>query len=282
MTYYNLDTYKDTIKNLFSKKIETIFVNKFSFEGDEQFDIFKQKLFLKTIYNHGRAAVFYHNNKMVICRYYPLSLNAVGLTAYDGNGVVNGGTGYPAFRSQHLDGLHKDTFVLKKDHNAVFHQPIGEALAYQNSLATHIIQLAEQYANMFLAAAMGNMFTYPRMVTIDEQSAKNITAKIRAYEDIVLSLTDNIDSTDKVDFLSNLASKLGETFELLKFEGVDLEKQLSAIEKFQSLLYGLIGIRHNQTFKKERMTTDEVGTDGAQYRLLEIKLKDEFEWFIKM
>ncbi len=275
-------------------KIENMFISKFSFEGDDAFDISAQRLFFRTIFREGQAAVvdILTSDKRSIQRYYPHLDKKLGI---GNNGIIESAYIYPAWLNftgnsygsfanyiKNTDGKGEKGIGLEvrniKDNNIVFYQnhqgeDIYSGKSLGQRLAVHIKDLAlRHYQSSIYNTIAGGKIATTSTARINEQIEYNLYNPGQT-----IKLDTNYDNEN--DSRGDLSEEVNQNVNIIKFD-LDPNKFLDTIIGYEAIVYKLFGIRINQRFKKERVINAEVANDDHEFNAADYNLKQSFEKFI--
>ena len=277
-TNYDL-SYMSHISNTLLRKYEKIFISKFSFEGDDNFTKKAQRLFFSTIFNRGYVGVMNNKKYGLIVVYFNPMPSAGYISAYDHNGTILSAKGQPAF----LPAWGRtDLFnlMLNNKNCAFFYTP---EYIYNQSIITMkstLEPLCDEYARMLYRAHLNNFIGFGKPILAKSKRSEEIYDQLYSFDPIETTKTSDKGMSDKNNLVDNLMADTNKLFDVLKID-YKPEEMLSAIEKYQTLISKIVGMRYTQTFKKERMVSAEVENENQEFKIVEFFFKETIENFIE-
>ncbi len=281
----NKTQFINDVKTAYINKLEDLFISKYSFTGDDTFDINAQTLFFRTIFREGHVAVInILQNKKSIQRYYPNISKNKGI---GNNGVVESAYIYPAWRN--FTGNHNSfaNYVNNSngeglqtqnvnDNKIVFFQNFnGEDITNYRSLKQMLEPFIEEIARRHLQASLYNVIAGGKITSSSSMAINN------QIENNLYSVGENIKidgSYENNSATFNVAEEVEENIAVIPFT-MDPNIFLDGISKYETNVYKIFGIRTNQMFKKERMITGEVANDDHEFNAADFRLKQAYKHF---
>ena len=271
-----------SVKEKFIRKVREKYVNRYSFEGDKKLTPFIQKQLLSCVFNFGIAAIYKNEEgNYVVVNAYPYW--GENKPPYDENGKILYAKGIRYFkRWLNLQGKEplgkKNVLTLTRD-NAAFVFPVDWTI-HSITPYDELAPFAKELGNLWEIASYINKQQHNRIIVNEDPSSKKLKEGLKGSDEIITT-KGNLESDEQSNSeMNTLKQHIDEEVEVIKFSS-DLEKQLSAIEKYTSIIYGLFGIKHTQTFKKARMIKGEVEADKGEYLLNEFTQRQMLETFVE-
>ncbi len=288
----NKEEFLSGIANNYMNKAEQMFISKYSFEGDDGFGIFAQRLFLRTIFREGQAAIVALSTlEKSVRRYYPYLDKNVGI---GNNGVVECAYVHPAWLN--YSGSNYGSFakfiktnkgnddegnalqIKNIDENEVvfFQNHFGEDVYNGQSLEQMLRVFVKEIAARHLTASLYNTIAGGKIAT---STSPEINEQIETtmYEpgETIKVNTGYDNDTDKGIKVSEV---IDEEMSLIKFD-TDPTVFLDGIPKYEAIAYKIFGIKINQRFKKERVINAEMENEDHEFNAADFNLRQAYKQF---
>ncbi len=283
----------NAVVSAYMTKLENMFTTKYSFEGDDDFDIDAQTLFFRTIFREGQAAIVgITNNRKSIQRFYPNLNKKLGV---GNNGVVESAYVFPAWLNYagsnygsfsnyitNTDGKGdngKGVMIRNiHDNKIVFFQNyLGEDVYSGKSLKSELEPFIFELATRHLQASIYNTIAGGKIATT---SSPKINAQI---ENSLYSVGDTLkldgEYDNETDTNTNMSEEVNQNLTVIRFD-LDPNVFLDGIPKYEAIVYKIFGIRINQRFKKERAITGEMVNEDHEFNAADFKLRQSYDNFI--
>ena len=286
MNQKEINTFYTDFFNVLMGKFLTIYQNQFTFSTTDKWTQQHIDVLFHSLFYFGNVAV----KKIQSGTEFEYVIYTLNIPKYDWIGNIKSGKAILTARLMPYDkNDYYNKFYVKLDgKDAVF----GQAYVLnRTSPYLKIFSLVQHIAKLATNIKVGNQYVIPKLL-LKMTDGKKSDKHLEEYKNLIANISNIImpvskvvkaegeDSDKKISLFG--ADQLKDYFfSLLKIISPDQLKALTEqVNENINLVYRVLGIRQNVSFKKERQFSSEIELNSIEYKPAEMEFRKQLEKFI--
>ena len=281
-----INTFYNDFFNALMGKFLTIYQNQFTFTTTEKFTQQHIDVIFHSLFYFGNVAV----KKVQSGSQFEYVIYTLNVPKYDWIGNIKSGKGILTARLMPYDknDYYNKFYVKLNTDDAVFGQSY---VLNRTSPYLKIFSMVQHIAKLATNIKVGNQYVIPKLL-LKMTDGKKTTKHIEEYKNLIANVSNIVmpvskivnaddDDKDKKTALFGADQLKDYFFSLLKIISPDQLKALTEqVNENINLVYRVLGIRQNVSFKKERQFSNEIELNSIEYKPAEMEFRKQLEKFI--